>query len=234
MQKPPHLRRHTQISITRDRHQRCTQFFGHWNYTLEDRVSLTITGSGQTDSEVKEGYITVEDCSLTVDFTADNTAPCDGETIQFTSTVSGLNGEVLAYYPLTNDLNDQTGLNGAANLLGDPPPSAPTANSPVCLNGIRRNLPGGQEFRTPVIADFDPTKFSVSVEFKVNDYGQPWEPQGVGNPITRDSFFSPPHFSFRNIPKRRETRPNDSFRVKVTELINSPFSTQLPKRRVTT
>lgn len=54
------------------------------------RVSLTVTSNGQTDSEVKEGYITVEDCSngLTVDFTADNTDPCVGESVQFSSIVS--------------------------------------------------------------------------------------------------------------------------------------------------
>ena len=70
-------------------------------------VSLTITSNSQPISELKEGSITVEECRnpLTVDFIADNTEPCIGETVQFINIVSGGDGDANQAYDLSGNGN---------------------------------------------------------------------------------------------------------------------------------
>ncbi len=71
-----------------------------------------------------------------------------------------------AYYPLTSNVNDATGMNGPMMLNGNPtPPSAP-ANG-VCVNGIYAYNPNGQDARTPIISTVNTNDLQVDVEFQI-------------------------------------------------------------------
>lgn len=75
--------------------------------------------------------------------------------------------QLQAHYPLLNDLDDATMINGPIMLLGTTPP-APPSNG-ICLNGIYlfSGNPLGQDARTPVIGTLDPNDFELEVEFQV-------------------------------------------------------------------
>jgi hypothetical protein len=71
----------------------------------------------------------------------------------------------LANYPLTNGIADQTGNNMDVLLLGDVPPTPPSAGVELCTNGISV-IEGGQDVQTPIINNFDLTDFQIEIEFK--------------------------------------------------------------------
>lgn len=71
-----------------------------------------------------------------------------------------------AIYPLLTDLLDTTAAYGPVTLTGNPtPPNAP-ANG-VCVNGIYRFSPNGQDVRTPLITTLNTNDFEFSLEFDV-------------------------------------------------------------------
>jgi len=83
------------------------------------------------------------------------------------STGSLVAQQLQAHYPLINDLDDATMINGPVMLLGTTPPAQP--NNGLCLNGIYlfSGNPLGQDARTPIIATLDANDFQLEVEFQV-------------------------------------------------------------------
>ena len=82
-----------------------------------------------------------------------------------------------AIYPLLTDLLDATATYAPVSLTGNPtPPNAP-ANG-VCVNGIYRLSPNGQDVRTPIITTLNTSDFEFRVEFDVAAF-----PATFGAPI---------------------------------------------------
>ena len=91
---------------------------------------------------------------------------------------------VLASYPLETSLNDATCNFGPVFFQGTPTPNTPSPGNPLCVAG--NIYLGGNLARTPAITSLDPTNFSISVEFKISDYGAPRFTGG--NPVFMLSF----------------------------------------------
>jgi len=76
--------------------------------------------------------------------------------------------EVIANYPLIEDLVDETGNNIDMFLQGNPiAPTAPSNGVELCTNGIYLTTPDGQDIITPIMPNFDIKNFTIEVEFKV-------------------------------------------------------------------
>ncbi|MFK8010410.1 MAG: hypothetical protein AB8B80_00120 [Marinicellaceae bacterium] len=76
--------------------------------------------------------------------------------------------EVIADYPLIEDLVDITGNNNDVFLEGNPnTPSLPTSGTSLCSNGIYIIDPDGQNIETPIMPFFDINNFTIEVDFKV-------------------------------------------------------------------
>lgn len=82
-----------------------------------------------------------------------------------------------AIYPLLTDLLDTTNTYGPVSLTGNPTPPNPPANG-VCVNGIYRLSPNGQDVRTPLMPSLNMTDFQFSVEFSITAF-----PASFGAPV---------------------------------------------------
>jgi hypothetical protein len=85
--------------------------------------------------------------------------------------------KLIADYELLTDLKDATTTHANVMLTGNPTPPAPPANG-VCVNGIYRYNPKGQDVRTPNIASLDSTDFQLDVEFRLKAL-----PTAAGAPV---------------------------------------------------
>lgn len=76
--------------------------------------------------------------------------------------------EVIADYPLIDDLVDDTGNNNDVFLEGNPTfPTLPSTGVSLCSNGIYIIDADGQNIETPIMPTFDIRNFSMEVEFNV-------------------------------------------------------------------
>lgn len=77
---------------------------------------------------------------------------------------------VEAFYPLIEDLEDDTGNYGdviLASKTGFPAPAAPTLGNPLCHNGVFINYDDGQDIRTAWLNGITVDDFQVGAEFKL-------------------------------------------------------------------
>ena len=76
--------------------------------------------------------------------------------------------EVLAEYPLIENLVDSTGNNNNVFLEGNPTfPTIPSIGTSLCSNGVYIIDPGGQNIETPIMPTLDINNFQIEVEFNV-------------------------------------------------------------------
>lgn len=100
--------------------------------------------------------------------------------------VASLDAQVLqASYPYATDLVDSTGNFGDTVLAGDPPPAPPAVDSPLCVNGIYPNSPGGQDVRTPAISTLDTSDFQIDIEFNLTELPTSYFPVIMGGDMWR-------------------------------------------------
>ncbi|MFK8010440.1 MAG: LamG-like jellyroll fold domain-containing protein [Marinicellaceae bacterium] len=83
--------------------------------------------------------------------------------------------KLIANYPLIENLNDVTGQQSDAYILGTPPPSPPSNGVEFCQNGIWANDSGQgtESLFTPLLNGFNLSHFEVEIEFKPIGYTQP-------------------------------------------------------------
>jgi hypothetical protein len=78
--------------------------------------------------------------------------------------------ELLAEYPLIDNLVDVTGNNSDVFLEGNPtPPTPPSIGTALCSNGIYITDPDGQNIQTPIMPTFDIRNFIIEVDFNVTE-----------------------------------------------------------------
>lgn len=79
--------------------------------------------------------------------------------------------EVIADYPLIENLTDQTGINGEVILQGNPlAPLPPSAGIELCSNNIYLSNVDGQDIQTPYLQNFDLSNFQVELDFKITEF----------------------------------------------------------------
>jgi hypothetical protein len=89
-------------------------------------------------------------------------------------TVQAQSLEVLAEYPLIENLVDSTGNNNNVFLEGNTTlPTLPSIGTSLCSNGIYIIDPDGQNIETPIMPTFDITNFQIEVEFNVTTLPDP-------------------------------------------------------------
>ncbi|MBT8253179.1 MAG: LamG domain-containing protein, partial [Bacteroidia bacterium] len=93
--------------------------------------------------------------------------------------------DILGHWPLTTDLSDETGNNSDMTSSGLNSPLSSTGPNGVCVEG--NVFTGGNYASTPAIAGFDPTNFSVKLDFNISDFGTPTVQTG-GNPVIMGGF----------------------------------------------
>ncbi|MFK8011910.1 MAG: LamG-like jellyroll fold domain-containing protein [Marinicellaceae bacterium] len=84
--------------------------------------------------------------------------------------------ELIADYPLIDDLEDDTGKQTDSFLLGDPAPAPPGNGVELCQDGVWDNKNGNlatQRLRTPKLRVFDINNFEVEIEFKPTAFSLP-------------------------------------------------------------
>jgi len=83
--------------------------------------------------------------------------------------------ELIADYPMIEDLQDDTGKQSDAYLFGNPPPAPPGNGVEVCQDGVWRNDGSldTQSVYTPILNGFDINNFEVEIEFKPIGFSLP-------------------------------------------------------------